>query len=103
MALEDSSALQRGLEKVKLAKGELLLKSPMNTHRDDHVHEARDERLKHEAEGENSKGLEAYKCNQFDTARKSFECAWQMWPKDVKFLTNIGGKCSSVTVSLENY
>jgi stress-induced-phosphoprotein 1 len=34
---------------------------------------------------------EAYKKREFDEAIKSYEKAWEVWPKDITFLTNLGG------------
>ncbi|THU83922.1 TPR-like protein [Dendrothele bispora CBS 962.96] len=35
-------------------------------------------------------GGEAYKKREFDEAIKAFEKAWDVWPKDITFLTNLG-------------
>ncbi|KAF7980888.1 hypothetical protein HWV62_36063 [Athelia sp. TMB] len=35
-------------------------------------------------------GSEAYKKKDFDEAAKNFEKAWDVWPKDITFLTNLG-------------
>ena len=47
---------------------------------------------KKEAEAEKKLGSEAYKKHQLDDAEKHFSRAWEIWPKDITFLTNLGGK-----------
>ncbi|KAI0786453.1 chaperone [Abortiporus biennis] len=42
------------------------------------------------AEQEKKLGAEAYKKRDFDTAATHFEKAWELWPKDATFLTNLG-------------
>lgn len=37
-------------------------------------------------------GSEAYKQKDFETAATNFKKAWDVWPKDVTFLTNLGGR-----------
>lgn len=49
-------------------------------------------KAKKEAEVEKQKGSEAYKKRDFDTAVKAFERAWEVWPKDITFLTNLSGQ-----------
>lgn len=46
---------------------------------------------KKEAEAAKKAGSEAYKKRDFVEAAKNFMNAWDMWPKDVTFLTNLGG------------
>lgn len=48
---------------------------------------------KKEAEAAKKAGSEAYKARNFDEAAKNFEKAWEIWPKDVTYLTNLGGTC----------
>ena len=36
-------------------------------------------------------GAEAYKKRDFDEAIKQFEHAWDAWPKDITYLTNLAG------------
>lgn len=36
-------------------------------------------------------GAEAYKKRDFDEAIKQFERAWDVWPKDITYLTNLAG------------
>lgn len=45
-----------------------------------------------EAEAAKKAGAEAYKQRNFDEAINQFEKAWAVWPKDVTYLTNLGGK-----------
>jgi len=46
-----------------------------------------------EAEVAKKAGSEAYKKRDFEEAAKNFEKAWDVWPKDITFLTNLGGMC----------
>jgi len=45
---------------------------------------------KKEAEAAKKAGNEAYRSRNFVEAAKLFEKAWDLWPKDVTFLTNLG-------------
>jgi len=45
-----------------------------------------------EAEAEKKLGSEAYKKRDFETAAAHFSKAWDAWPKDLTFLTNLGGR-----------
>jgi len=56
-------------------------------------------KAKREAEAEKQKGSEAYKKKEFDVAAKAFERAWELWPKDVTFLTNLSGLWNRVCLS----
>ena len=47
---------------------------------------------KKQAEAAKKAGSEAYKKREFDEAAKFFENAWELWPKDVTFLTNLAGE-----------
>ena len=49
-------------------------------------------KAKKEAEAEKKLGSEAYKKRDFETAATHFSKAWDIWPKDLTFLTNLGGK-----------
>jgi stress-induced-phosphoprotein 1 len=49
---------------------------------------------KKEAEAAKKAGSEAYKKRDFEEATKNFEKAWDLWPKDITFLTNLGGMSS---------
>ncbi|OCH95864.1 TPR-like protein [Obba rivulosa] len=42
-----------------------------------------------EAEAEKKLGTEAYKARDFPSAIAHFQKAWDIWPKDVTFLTNL--------------
>lgn len=46
---------------------------------------------KKEAEAAKKAGGEAYKKRDFDEAEKQYQKAWDAWPKDITFLTNLGG------------
>ncbi|EEB96732.1 hypothetical protein MPER_04084, partial [Moniliophthora perniciosa FA553] len=47
-------------------------------------------KAKKEAEALKKTGSEAYKKRDFDAAIDAFQKAWDVWPKDVTFLTNLG-------------
>ncbi|PSS36858.1 hypothetical protein PHLCEN_2v1286 [Hermanssonia centrifuga] len=47
-------------------------------------------KAKTEAEAEKKAGNAAYKTRDFPTAAAHFEKAWEVWPKDMTFLTNLG-------------
>ena len=48
-------------------------------------------KAKEAALAEKNKGNAAYKERKFDIAIAAFEKAWDLWPKDVTFLTNLSG------------
>ena len=48
-----------------------------------------------EAEAEKKLGAEAYKKRDFEVAITHFSKAWDIWPKDITFLTNLGGTRST--------
>jgi stress-induced-phosphoprotein 1 len=50
-----------------------------------------EKKAKEEALAEKAKGNDAYKQRKFDVAIAAFEKAWDLWPKDVAFLTNLSG------------
>ncbi len=58
--------------------------------------EAEDAAVKKEAEAEKKLGADAYKKRDFATAITHFNNAWETWPKDVTFLTNLAGEAMSV-------
>lgn len=58
-----------------------------------------DAKLKKESEIEKKKGAELYKLREFDTAATHFEKAWETWPKDITFLTNLAGELNYVRVN----
>ncbi|KAF9468848.1 hypothetical protein BDZ94DRAFT_546092 [Collybia nuda] len=47
-------------------------------------------RIKKEAEDTKKAGSEAYKKRNFEEAAALFQKAWDTWPKDVTYLTNLG-------------
>ncbi|EJD54033.1 TPR-like protein [Auricularia subglabra TFB-10046 SS5] len=53
-------------------------------------------KAKKEAEAEKKKGADAYRARQFDVAEQAFAKAWDIWPKDIAFLTNLAGKPQSL-------
>ncbi|KAJ6627400.1 activator of Hsp70 and Hsp90 chaperone [Mycena sp. CBHHK59/15] len=58
---------------------------------------------KKEAEAAKKAGSEAYKKRDFEEAAKQFEKAWDVWPKDITFLTNLGGTSWSVYFEQGDY
>ncbi len=50
-------------------------------------------KAKTDAEDFKAKGNVAYKGKNFDEAVELYQKAWDVWPKDVAFLTNLSGKC----------
>lgn len=44
-----------------------------------------------EAEAVKKEGNEAYKARRFDEAIEKYEKAWELFPKDISFLTNLAG------------
>lgn len=54
--------------------------------------EDEDAAVKKEAETEKKLGADAYKKRDFTTAIAHFTKAWDTWPKDVTFLTNLAGE-----------
>lgn len=56
--------------------------------------EAQEEaKQKVEADAEKKLGAEAYKARNFEKAATHFSKAWDLYPKDITYLTNLGGKC----------
>lgn len=51
-----------------------------------------DATAKKEAEAVKAKGNAAYKARQFDEAIEHYSKAWELYPKDVTFLTNLSGE-----------
>jgi tetratricopeptide (TPR) repeat protein len=51
-----------------------------------------DAAVKKEAETEKKFGADAYKKRDFATAITHFTKAWDTWPKDIAFLTNLAGE-----------
>jgi stress-induced-phosphoprotein 1 len=56
-----------------------------------------------DALAEKAKGNDAYKKRKFDIAIAAFEKAWDLWPKDVTFLTNLSGMCFTFHSSLPEH
>lgn len=54
--------------------------------------EDEDAAVKKEAEAEKKLGADAYKKRDFATAITHFTKAWDTWPKDIAFLTNLAGE-----------
>lgn len=54
-------------------------------------------KAKKEAEQAKKAGNEAYKKRDFDEAIKQFEHAWDAWPQDITFLSNLGGESHQIT------
>jgi len=52
--------------------------------------EQEDAKAKAESEEEKKKGAAAYKTRDFETAAIHFQKAWDLWPQDVTYLTNLG-------------
>lgn len=52
-------------------------------------------RTKKEAEGLKAQGNTAYKARKFDEAIEFYTKAWDLYPKDVTFLTNLSGESLS--------
>lgn len=52
-----------------------------------------------EAEAEKKLGAEAYKAKKLDEAAVHFQKAWDIWPKDVTFLTNLAGTSAARCVT----
>ena len=50
-----------------------------------------EKKAKAAAEEQKKIGSDAYRKRDFETAAAAFEKAWQLWPKDVTFLTNLSG------------
>ena len=48
-------------------------------------------------------GAAAYKKRDFPEAIKNFDLAWETWPKDISFLTNLGGTFISDFISTAKY
>ena len=54
--------------------------------------EDEDAAIKKEAEAEKKLGADAYKKRDFASAITHFTKAWDTWPKDIAFLTNLAGE-----------
>lgn len=51
--------------------------------------DAEEAKAKADALAEKAKGSEHYKQRRFDEAASAFSKAWDLWPKDITFLTNL--------------
>ena len=49
-------------------------------------------RAKKEADVAKEAGNVAYKNRNFEEAAKQFQLAWDTWPKNLAYLTNLGGE-----------
>jgi stress-induced-phosphoprotein 1 len=58
---------------------------------EEEIVDGEDAAAKKAAEAEKKLGAEAYKKRDFATATTHFSKAWETWPKDITFLTNLGG------------
>ena len=56
-----------------------------------------------EAEAEKKLGSEAYKKRDFEAATAHFSKAWDVWPKDISFLTNLGGNSRNALAGIQPY
>ena len=56
-------------------------------------------RAKKDAEVAKEAGNVAYKNRNFEEAAKQFQLAWDKWPKNVAYLTNLGGEYSIYSFS----
>ena len=58
--------------------------------------DSEDAAAKKAAEAEKKLGADAYKKRNFEAAITHFSKAWETWPKDVTFLTNLAGECTGL-------
>jgi stress-induced-phosphoprotein 1 len=58
--------------------------------------DSEDAAAKKAAEAEKKLGADAYKKRNFEVAITHFSKAWETWPKDVTFLTNLAGECTGL-------
>lgn len=52
-----------------------------------------EKKAKAAAEEQKKIGSDAYRKRDFDAAAAAFAKAWELWPKDITFLTNLSGQC----------
>ena len=76
--------------------------APEQKEEDVEMEDDEEAKVKKEALEEKAKGANAYKAKDFPTAAAHFEKAWDLWPNDITFLTNLGGelKLTILTVFL---
>ena len=60
-------------------------------------------RAKKEADIAKEAGNVAYKNRNFEEAAKQFQLAWDTWPKNVAYLTNLGGEYIVHSFSLSSF
>lgn len=60
-----------------------------------------DAQTKKEAEAAKAQGNVAYKARRFDEAIEHYSKAWELYPKDVTFLTNLSGERSRTSFAKE--
>jgi stress-induced-phosphoprotein 1 len=58
-----------------------------------------DAQAKKEADTIKAQGTVAYKARKFDEAIEHYSKAWELYPKDVTFLTNLSGKLSTLLLA----
>ncbi|CAL1702062.1 unnamed protein product [Somion occarium] len=63
--------------------------APAQEQEDVEMEDAEEAKAKKEAEAEKKAGSEAYKARDFEKAAAHFSKAWEIWPKDITFLTNL--------------
>jgi stress-induced-phosphoprotein 1 len=61
---------------------------------EEEVEEDADTKIKQAAESEKKLGGEAYKRRDFEEAERAYSKAWELWPKDITYLTNLSGQFS---------
>lgn len=67
---------------------------PMAEEEDDDPEAAEEKKAKAEAEELKKTGGDAYRKRDFPAAIAAYEKAWEVWPKDITYLTNLSGKSS---------
>ena len=65
---------------------------PEPAHEDVEMEDDDETRAKKAAEVAKEAGNIAYKNHNFEEAAKQFQLAWDTWPKNVAYLTNLGGE-----------
>ena len=67
-------------------------KAPEPEQEDESMEDDDEAVAKKTAEEEKQKGNAAYKARKFEEAIEHYTKAWDTWPKDVTYLTNLSGK-----------
>lgn len=57
------------------------------------LNETEEDKAKKAADHEKRLGSEAYRQRNFSEAERAFSKAWQLYPKDITYLTNLSGDC----------